>query len=816
GLARGYLRRPELTADRFVPDPFAAARGERGARLYRTGDLARYLPDGALEYLGRLDHQVKIRGLRIELGEIEAVLREHPAVGECVVLACEEETGGKLLVAYVVGSAGAAVEEGLRRLAEQRLPEHMAPGAFVFLESLPLTPNGKLDRRELQRMRPDRAPRREARAPRTRREELLTAIWAGVLGLDRVGVHDNFFKLGGDSILSIQIASRARRAGLVVTPKQLFERPTIAQLAEVAQAVRIDPEQGPVEGPVPLTPIQRFFLAQELLEPDHFNQAVILETPAGLDARALAAALGALFAHHDALRLRFVRENAGWRQFHAPPLEPPVAVPLTAVDFSALPPKGRPAAMAQAMEAAQGGLDLAQGPVWRAVCFHLEPRAAGRLLLVIHHLVVDGVSWQILLEDLETAYGQLAAGREPDLPAKTVSWRRWAELLSWHARSGALKAELPFWLSQPGDIPPLLRDAKGGANTVGRSGLLSVELSAEETRALLQEAPAAYQTQINDLLLTALVRAFARWTGQSRLLFHLEGHGREEIADNLDLSRTVGWFTSLFPVTLDVDPRTGPGEAIKAVKERLRALPHHGIGYGLLRYLSGGGEVAASLAALRQPEVVFNYLGQLDVVAGAAGAAGGAGEARLFAPVGEAAQGSRSRRGVRAHLLEIDALVLDGRLRVDWTYGRDLHREGTIRGLAESFVAALQELTAHCLSLGVGGYTPSDFPLARLDQAGLDALLAGERDVEDVYPLSPTQQGMLFHSLLTPDSDPYLLQVICVLRGRLDVAGFAGAWQGAVDRHPALRAGFVWEGPAEPLQVVRRRVELPWIHEDWR
>ncbi|HXO22158.1 MAG TPA: amino acid adenylation domain-containing protein, partial [Thermoanaerobaculia bacterium] len=537
-LARGYLGRPDLTAERFVPDPFAALRGEPGARLYRTGDLARHLPDGVVEYLGRLDHQVKVRGLRIELGEIEAAIREQAAVADCAVLAREEAGGSKLLAAYVVGPQGPAMEEGLRRLLEKRLPEYMVPAAFVFLDALPLTPNGKVDRRALAALRLERTAQPASRPPRTRREKILAAIWEGVLGLDRVSVHDNFFKLGGDSILSIQIAARARRAGLVITPKQLFERPTVALLAEVAQVARIDAEQGPVDGPAPLTPIQRFFFEQELEEPDHFNQAVILETPADLDIGVLAAALATLVRHHDALRLRFVREGADWHQFHAPAPEPASAAPLTAIDLSPLPARSRRPAMARAMAAAQRGLDLARGPLLRAVWFDLGPRSVGRLLVAVHHLVVDGISWQILLEDLETAYQQLAAGREAELPAKTVSWRRWAELLSWQVRSGALKEELAFWLAQPAEAMPLPVDGPGGANTVGRSASLSLELSFEETEALLLAAPAAYRTGVADLLLTALVQAFARWTGEDRLLLHLEGHGREEILDDLDLSRT--------------------------------------------------------------------------------------------------------------------------------------------------------------------------------------------------------------------------------------------------------------------------------------
>ncbi len=538
GLALGYLGRPELTAAAFVPAPFGAP----GERLYRTGDLVRRLPDGRLDFLGRADDQVKVRGFRIEPGEIEAALARQPGVREAVVLARSVRSDGSVrsdrsLVAYVVGEDLDAA--ALREALGCRLPAYMVPAAFVLLDALPLSPNGKVDRAALLERAAERGGETDLTAPRGAAEEILAAVWRQVLGLERVGVHDSFFRLGGDSILSIQIVARARQAGLVVTPRQIFEEETIAALAAVATplaAAGAEPEE--VSGEAPLTPVQRYFLAPRPADPHHFNQSVLLLLREGMAPAPLGRALAALAAHHDALRLRFEPGEDGWRAWIAPREERP---PLAVLDLSALPAERRSAALEAAAASLQGGFDLARGPLFRAALFRMggEPE---RLLLVAHHLVIDGVSWRVLLDDLETAYGN-----EP-LPPRSTSWKRWAERLAAHAGSAEVREELPYWLAASAAPAPLPWDGQGEEDA--GLGFVSAALGREATRALLGEATAAYNTQVNDLLLAALVRTFARWTGAARLRFDLEGHGREEIAPDLDLSRTVGWFTTIFPVTL--------------------------------------------------------------------------------------------------------------------------------------------------------------------------------------------------------------------------------------------------------------------------
>jgi amino acid adenylation domain-containing protein/non-ribosomal peptide synthase protein (TIGR01720 family) len=795
GLARGYLNRPELSAESFLPNPFAR---QPGQRLYRTGDRVRYRGDGALEFLGRRDGQVKVRGFRVELGEIEAVLGRHPAVRERVVIVRDDQPGDKRVVAYWVAEAGRAASAGeLRAYLQDRLPSYMVPSAFVTLPALPLSPNGKVDRRALPPPAASGDGSASYEAPRTESERMVAEIWKQVLRRERVGVHDNFFDLGGDSILSIQIIARARGAGLSLTPKQLFQHQTVAELAAVAGPTgEIDAEQGRVAGASPLTPIQRWFFEQELAEPHHYNQAALLEVEPGIDPVRLERAVSHLQEHHDVLRSRFERSEEGWRQ--AVPAEAPV--PFSRLDLRSVPEKDRPAAIEAAADEVQRSLDLAGGPIWRVALMEMGG-GPDRLLIVIHHLVVDGVSWRVLVEDLQTACAQLSRGERVQLPRKTTSFARWAERLEQYSGSEELGREVEHWRAAGSGSEPLPVDLPGGARTESLAATVSVELDPDQTRALLQEVPGVYHTHIPEVLLSAVLEAFREWTGRDTLRLDVEGHGREGLFDGVDLSRTVGWFTTIWPARLQwVDG--GPGELLKAVKEQLRAVPQRGIGYGLLRYVSRDGGLREQPAA----EASFNYLGQFDQVFGAKS---------LFGPAPESPGGLRSPLAAQPYLIQILGAVSGGRLRLAWTYGQAFHRRDTIERLAGSFLASLQGLIAHCQSPGAGGCTASDFPLARVDQARLERLLDGGRDVEDIYPLSPMQQGLLFHTLMSPRSGMYFEQLTLSLAGPLDAAALRTAWQEMVGRHAVLRTRFAWEGLDAPLQVVERHVELAWEEHDW-
>ncbi|HWU91137.1 MAG TPA: amino acid adenylation domain-containing protein, partial [Kofleriaceae bacterium] len=817
-LGRGYLRRPDLTAERFVPHPFALHPGQR---LYRTGDLARYRPDGGLDFLGRIDTQVKLRGFRIELGEIEVVLAQHPRVRDAVAVVHQDPGGDRRLVAYVVSDADdAALDDAalteIRDFLRDRLPAYMVPATMVALDALPLTSHGKVDRRALPAPGSDRPPLAlPFAAPTSAIEHQLAAIWAELLHLERVGIHDNFFELGGDSIISIQATSRARQAGLHLTPKHLFDHPTIAELASrVGVAPAPTAEQGPVVGDAPLTPIQHWFFAHDEALADrelhHFNQSVALD--AGdpnheIDPPALERALRALVAHHDALRLRFERDGGRWRQRFAAGEDADL---LRVVDLSALPGDEQAAALEQAATEIHASLDLSTGPLLRAAVFLRGPGRPARVLITIHHLAVDGVSWRILLEDLETLYRGLRGGQPaaPPLPAKTTSYRTWAEQLARLAHGDALLDELPAWLAAQRQDRSALPVDLPGPNTVASVQTVSVALTPDETRALLTELPAACRAHIDEILLAALADALAPWIDAPALSVDLEGHGRHPLGDalaDLDLSRTVGWFTAIYPVQIDLAPAASLGDALRASRRALRQVPHRGLGYGVLRYLATDPR-AAALRELPAPQLLFNYLGQLD-------AAGTAAELRL---VPHTLGRESSAAGTRRHVLAINSVVLGGQLQVFWSFSAQLHHRDTIQRLADAYLASLRALIAGRASPDLTRYAPIDFPLARLSQAELDAALPPGAVVDDVYPLSPMQQGFLFHALLEPQAGLYLEQAHWRFRTPIDLARFRRAWEAAVQRHPVLRTSFVWQGLREPVQVVHARAELPWEELDWR
>ncbi|MFN6563916.1 MAG: amino acid adenylation domain-containing protein [Nostoc sp. ChiSLP01] len=816
GLARGYLNRLELTQQKFIPNPFNNSKFKiQNSKLYKTGDLVRYLPSGNIEYLGRIDNQVKIRGFRIELGEIEAVLSQHPQVQSVVVIAREDHPAQKRLVAYIVPQQATPSISEIRQFLKTKLPDYMIPAAIVILESLPLTPNGKIDRRALPAPQLHRQDSDEFVAPRSPIEKMLAQIWSEVLRVGQVGIHDNFFELGGDSILTIQIIARANQQGINLSPKQLFMHQTISELAAVAGTTEaIQGEQGLVTGIVPLTPIQHWFFQHNQPQPHYFNQAVLLSVPSEWQPELLEQVVQYLLLHHDALRLRFVQSDSDWQQIHAVDADNSA---FSWVDLSRLPATEQTSAIESTAAQLQASLNLSENLV--RVAFFWLGVDTSRLVIVIHHLVVDGVSWRILLEDLQTAYQQLSDGKALQLPPKTTSFKDWSQKLTEYAQSQALKSELAYWLSESRcSIAPLPVDYVQGANTVASASTVTVSLNESETRALLQDVPKAYNTQINDVLVTALVQVLGRWTNSNSVLLNLEGHGRENIVENVDLSRTVGWFTTVFPVLVQLEATDNPQQALKSVKEQLRAIPHKGIGYGLLRYLSQDAEIAAKLQALVQAEVSFNYLGQFDQILN---------QSSVIQLATESAGAYQSLQNNRTDLLEINSLIIGNQLQINWSYSTNVHQRATIESLAQEFVERLRSLITHCIAPESGGYTPSDFPLVKLSQQELDRVLASIalkpqlgkinwKNLEDIYPLSPMQQGMLFHNLYAPESGVYFEQLSCTLRGNLDVSAFEQAWQQVIARYSTLRTAFVWEAINQPLQVVYRQVKVTLEFHDWR
>ncbi|NGN69626.1 amino acid adenylation domain-containing protein, partial [Streptomyces sp. A7024] len=728
GLARGYVGRPDLTAERFVACPFTA-----GGRMYRSGDLARWTTDGTLEFAGRADEQVKIRGFRVEPGEIESVIAANASVSQAAVIVREDRPGERRLVAYVVPVAGGGIDPvTLREHAAVRLPEYMIP-AVVLLEALPLTPNGKLDRAALPA--PDMSGS-EGRAPATPAEETLCTHFAEVLGLAKVGVDDSFFELGGDSIMSMLLVSTARRAGLVITARQVFERLTPAGLAAVATTHTDGPAPGggaPGIGEIPLTPVMH-----ELLDragPDKVGQAVqssLVVTPAGLDFTVLTQAVQALVDHHDILRARL--EVAPQRQLLVPETTPTQGW-VHRIDATTTAPLDQ--LIEEEARAAVARLDPSAGVMLQAVWFDGGMSVPGRLLLVMHHLVVDTVSWRLLVPDLEAAYTALAAGRDVALDPVPTSFRHWARELSVQATTPDRQAELPQWtalLDDPG-TPLTTHPVDPDRDVESTIRELSVEVSAEVTAALLTTVPAAFHAGIDDILLTGLAAAIAEWRRKqghsvAGTLIDLEGHGRTSSSDGVDLSRTVGWFTSSHPVRLDVgaseagEIRAGgeaAGRAVKRVKEQLRAVPGDGLGYGMLRHLNP--DTAPTLAALPTAQIGFNYLGYLT--AGKSDAAD-QNSRHPWAPTAGDGPVRLDGEVPVLHALEAMGAVHDlaagPQLALSLAWPERVLDEPAVRNLLDGWAAMLSGLVSHTSGTEGGGHTPSDFSLIALDQNQIDEL----------------------------------------------------------------------------------------------
>ncbi|MGW4633314.1 amino acid adenylation domain-containing protein [Nocardia sp. NPDC004415] len=810
GLARGYHRRSGLTASRFVANPYAP-----GERLYRTGDLVRWSDHTGrftLEYQGRGDFQVKVRGFRIELGEIDAALQRLPGVDFALTLGVETPAGATALASYVTAEPGTELHpEAIKAAVGERLPAYMVPAVVTVLDRVPLTPLGKVDRKALPA--PDfRTETVTGRPPSTPREELLAALFAEVLGVDAVGADDSFFALGGDSIVSIQLVSRAKAAGLTFSARDVFERKTVAALAAVATDTPVhivDELPGGGTGPITLTPIVHAMLDHDA--PWHrYAQAVLIGLPEATTRATLTDALRVLLDHHDVLRST-LRGSPGawtWEIAEKGTIDPAVLVDVVPADHTpgARPPgdaesgSGMPTdadVVEQALQRAADQLDPSTGSVVRVVLLE-RADAAPLCWLVLHHLVTDGVSWRILLPDLATA----AYGGTLD-PVGT-SFRRWAhsQPLEAIARAG----ELPTWqriLTTP-DSPFSTEPFDPTRDVVDTMAQCRSTIPADTAHAVVTTVPEQFHCGADDVLLTALALAVARWRERTATLITLEGHGRaESLLPGADVARTVGWFTSVYPVAVDLtgidvgDAFTGgpaAGEAIKTTKEQLRAIPDRGIGYGLLRYLDG--ETTAALADAPVPQLSFNYLGRAVT-----------GE-DPWLPQRFAA--TNDDRAPLAATVDINAVRTDAGLEVTWAYASRLLTEADIRDLADLWSQALTALVTHAATEGAGGRTPSDFTLVTVDQPQIDRWEHTYPRLTDVWPLSPLQYGLLFHALYDSDTaDGYTVQSLLTLAGTVDATRLRTAAQALVDRHENLRAAFV-ETDDGPRQLVLAHAEIRW------
>ncbi len=710
GVGLGYQRRPDLTAERFLRlEQMPGVQRELARcqqpqppfeRLYRTGDLVRYLPDGNLEYLGRIDQQVKLHGFRIELGEIEATLAAHPDVHAAAVALREDRPGQKRLVGYVVAQAQHSVDPAaILDYAAQSLPHYMLPSAVVELSMLPLTSNGKLDRRALPAPeQPSAALSAEQTTPLDAVEAQLMALWQRLLGLDAVDRHASFFSLGGDSILVMQLVGLARQHELVLTPRLVFQHQTIAALAQaVRQQRQPKPQLDPLSlaGPVALSPIQRWLFERQLAHPEHVNQSIVVRVQPGIATERIQAALDALVRLHPSLRLTFQpaaeQPAAEWQQRYA------AAAPVPLLELQQPSHAEQVAADAQL----QAACDLATAPLLRAALW--RGADSDQLLLVAHHAIIDGVSWRVLLADL----AQLL--NDQPVPAATTPFSTWVASLIEQAQAPQIVGQLAYWRAAVEAITPAPRLAAVG--TVADAQRLQRHLSPELTDSLLHRAPEQTRASVVELLISGLALAYQRWSQATQLVLDLESHGRETWDADHDLSRSVGWFTSLYPVRLEFPADPAPSSWIKHIKETLRAVPSAGVGYGMLRYAHADPTIRASLTPAQPPAVLFNYLGQLDSQQALDPLCG----LDLTFPSQTHAPANQ-----RSHALEINCYVLAERLVIDWEC--DQASAAAVAQLADLYAQALGDVLSEPAAAAT--LAPSDFPAARVQSNDLDRLLA--------------------------------------------------------------------------------------------
>jgi amino acid adenylation domain-containing protein/non-ribosomal peptide synthase protein (TIGR01720 family) len=711
GVGPGYWDDSQKTAEVFAPNPLLAYIPQPGyQRLYRTGDSGYYLEDGNIVCLGRLDFQVKIKGNRVELGEIEAHLASHPHISEAVVTAPKDEAGEAVLCAYAVCADGVGKERVLdswRDYLSERVPAYMVPAHLTIVETMPLTANGKIDRRALPA--PDMTP--ATPVPRhmapDELERSLLDVWRQVLGHEQLGIHDNYFMSGGDSIKTIQIASRMGQLGYRVQMADIFRFPTVAQLAATLKSAVHAVDQSPVTGEVPLTPIQRRFFQNHTQAPHHYNQSVMFHVKEALSPALAQAVLEKIALHHDALRLTFAKDQNGVRQYNLGPEDVEFAVAYFDLRTESEP---SPRITRLAAEL-QGQIDLAAGPLFKVALFHCAD--GDRFLLIFHHLVIDGVSWRILFEDIGTLLEAAANGEPLRLPLKTNSYKDWAERLADYASSGAFAAQMEYWRQLDGlNLPPLPRDMDGPDNKTADADVVSIQLEGELTGHLLTAVNEPFGTEINDILLTGLGLALLDTFGLRQVLVALEGHGREPLFDDLDITRTVGWFSCIYPVPLDMAHGGELGRQIKEVKEGLRRISHHGIGYGIWKYLAPP-ETAAGMRGGSQPSVIFNYLGQFDRDAD---------NLPGFSMARESSGDTDSPLEEREFDLDISCMVAGGRMSVSLRYNRNHFKRTTVEALLRNYSHRLDSIAAFCLELNDKELTPSDLTYKDLSLEALDEI----------------------------------------------------------------------------------------------
>ncbi|WP_438711358.1 amino acid adenylation domain-containing protein [Aquimarina muelleri] len=796
GLARGYLNKEAITAEKFIDHPFKSE-----GRLYKTGDLARWLPDGTIGFVGRKDNQVKIRGYRVELEEIESVLNDLYNIEQSVVLAKEDASGSKQLIAYIVSKEFGdinSIKEGLMLVLEEKLPAYMVPNLYVKLDTIPLTTNGKIDRKALPNPYTKTYNNQKYVTPSSKEEKVLVAVCESVLGHTEIGIKDNFYNLGGDSIKSIQVVSRLWQKGYVLKVGDVMGHPILEDMASMMSKATRTIDQSQIEGEVVLTPIQRFLFEDSGLSiPNHYNQAVLLKSLKQIDTTILKSVVKELVKHHDALRMVYKKEKNSWKQYNRGYVEE-----CFRIDYHDLREEKEAELdkMGNLCQQLQSGFNLSQGPLF--VIGHFRLSDGDRLALICHHLVIDGISWRILLEDLSSLYTQYISGEKISLPLKTDSFQHWGFLLQEYANSENIEQEYAYWENiLVNSIPefPVDKEEKSNKRTLNKQ--LSFTLDKRLTSVMQTSIHDVYNTDINDLLLTGLGLAIKNVFGINKSIVNMEGHGREDIIEDVDVSRTIGWYTAVYPMLLEVSNSSDATMSLIQVKDDCRSIPNKGVGYGILKYLGKGFSSEIS------PTIKFNYLGDF-----------GNGintdkKPSIFEYSSEYIGEVLDKDISRNELLNVSGILVSGELTITISYCSDEYHEESIQKLIDCYQNNIGCLIEK-LSLSNDNYlTPSDLSFSDLTFKELQDINEDGK-VEDIYKLSPAQQGMYYHWVSSEDTSLYFNQLSYRISAEvLDMDAIKKAYHSMVDRYAILRTSFINHSSDTLLQVVRKSVPNSFTYE---
>ncbi|MED2926253.1 amino acid adenylation domain-containing protein, partial [Bacillus thuringiensis] len=792
-LARGYLNKEELTSEKFIDNPF-----EPRTKMYRTGDLARWMPDGNIEYLGRIDNQVKIRGYRIEIGEIEYQLLKLEGIKEAVIVDKSNENGEKYLCAYVTAERK-VFAASLREKLTQILPAYMIPSFIIQIDQLPLTPNGKIDREALTKIKEIKQSDVNYEAPRTDVEEVLVRVWTEVLQIEHVGISDNYYELGGDSIKAILIVSRLQKYNLSLEVQDILQHPKIKEVSKYVKKYNSEINQGPVEGKAELSPIQNWFFENDFSHVNHFNQAFMFHIKEGINEKILIKTFENIIKHHDVFRMIYVKEKGVMGQENRGLEAIKDAFTLDTYDLNS--DKDYINTIDMLVNQIQQGMDLESGVLIKLGLF--KTIDGDYLFISVHHMIIDGVSWRILLEDLEQTYRFMENAKEVIMPKKTTSYKEWTRKLVEFANGEKIKKELDYWIDvEKTEVAEIPRDFNKSESTFGESKTITINITKELTEKLLRKANAAYHTQINDLLLCSLAMAIEAWSGNNKILISLEGHGRENLLKDVSIDRTIGWFTSLYPVILDMKHSEDISYCIKKTKEHLRRIPNKGVGYGILKYLTAPGN-KKNIHFKLKPEIGFNYLGEFTQH-----------NQEIFCYSELSSGTSVSLSNKKLNPIEINGLVINGQLKLEFNYSTKEFKDETIEKLTELYINKLVGIIEHCENKEYPEKTPSDYGDKELSIEDLNKILFSGKEIEKIHSLTPMQNGMLYHSLLDPYSQAYFEQITFSLEGKLDIQKLNTAFNMLIEKYEILRTAFFYEDISMFKQIVLRERKVTIHYED--